>query len=147
MVATAITENICGKLLKNSGTRKTHFILTRVYWFIIILSFSYFSTDFFSFWKRGVKYTFTAQWLRSVCGTARQFQVRSVTCDLLAEANSVAFICVMPSLVSKVHKTSSSRLETNAGFRGCGLCSCSLHAETNCFGPVAIFFLSCLVPS
>jgi hypothetical protein len=67
------------------------------------------------------------------------------SCSLLAKTNTAVLICViLPSLVSKVQKTSSG-LEPRTVFRGCGLCSCNFPAETTLV--LTLFFYRAYFPS
>jgi hypothetical protein len=64
--------------------------------------------------------------------------------SLLAETSNAGIIYVLlPSLVTKVQKTSSPGLKPRTVLQGCGLCFCNLCFETDNFGLGAIL-LSCL---
>jgi hypothetical protein len=64
--------------------------------------------------------------------------------NLTAETNNFLCAVLLSCLISKLQKTSSSRLELRTVFRGCSLCSCKLLFETNNFDLGAVL-LSCLV--
>jgi hypothetical protein len=74
------------------------------------------------------------------------FRIRDLcSFSLLGETNNFGLVPVLlPSLVSKVQKTSSPGLEPTIVFPDCDLCFCNLLIETNNFGLGAVL-LSCLI--
>jgi hypothetical protein len=65
------------------------------------------------------------------------------SCNLLAETNNFVLYTILLCLVSKLLKTSSSKIEPRTVSRGCGLCFCNVLFQTNNFG-LGIVLISCL---